>query len=203
MCHRGAALGAPLGDSKYNFIILLSSQWWPSATVTDQKGFRPVRVTHKRSGLARMVDSCLVQSLLKVLSFSRPFVLGQIWERYMSITKWIFWKYCLASFVWVSKIKLSGIFWSNYFSTHISKSLPIIVLFVCLFDSNAVSCVAFFNNREIRNAKSLTYIHQEAFKDLPNLKYLWVRVLLCIFKVLMSGKNLVIAIDWYPTPAQT
>lgn len=35
------------------------------------------------------------------------------------------------------------------------------------------------SSREIRNAKSLTYIDPEAFKNLPNLKYLWVFFTAC------------------------
>lgn len=45
-----------------------------------------------------------------------------------------------------------------------------------LFDSCSFS--------EIRNAKSLTYVDPEAFKDLPNLKYLWVFSTTCSFFVL-------------------
>lgn len=36
--------------------------------------------------------------------------------------------------------------------------------------------------REIRNAKSLTYIDPEAFKNLPNLKYLWVFFIVLFLK---------------------
>lgn len=43
--------------------------------------------------------------------------------------------------------------------------------------------------REIRNAKSLTYIDPEAFKNLPNLKYLWVYFTACslLKKALLSS----------------
>lgn len=37
--------------------------------------------------------------------------------------------------------------------------------------------VSLFKIREIRNAKNLTYVDPEAFKNLPNLKYLWVLVI--------------------------
>lgn len=58
------------------------------------------------------------------------------------------------------------------------------VLWQCMFSE----CVFFFfflpvllvcSFREIRNAKSLTYIDPEAFKNLPNLKYLWVFFTAC------------------------